>query len=534
MASSIWFPTIQVEDALLRANLLRFDNEEFGAGQVGYADSLDYADNTVGKALKDLFVGFAAVQHVIQEGYADIRDYGAVGDGITDCAAAFAAAMAVSDRIFIPDGDFLVLAPVIVPRSGMKITGANRLNSKLLMGMASGSALVVPPTINNIEFSNFFVGRGVGAGAGGHGIEFQGFSSDARIIDMAVEDQFHGISVRGGWRCVMERTVVLNCFGHGFLITPDVTGLAGWDMRQCFSAYNNGSGYYINGVAAGAAMHMLGELTGCYALYNTGTGLTCVGDAGSALQSVRLTGGAFTFNGADNIYLDTYSGRHRINNLNANAAGTTPTGRQIAQANASLAGNGIRVTANNQDVTISACIAQDNNYAGMHLSADSFVVIGSTCLGNGKNTGASNDVRSGMRVNTGRAVLVGNLCTNQSGTTTQQLGISATSLLAGSRISGNALVGNTVGTILVDGVVPQDILQITAAASPWTYTADGIFPETLYIKGGTIQSIIKNGVTLYTAASAASAALVVQLSPGESITITYTVVPIVLRQRKVY
>lgn len=453
MSSSIWYPVIQVEDTLLRQNLARVDNEEFGAGLIGYGTPLPYADGTVGKALNDLFTGFATVQNIVQEGYADIRDYGAVGDGVTPCDVAIAAALVASERIFIPAGNFLVTSPIILNKNNLKILGENRWTAKLLMEAAGGAVISVASGVTNLEINNLYVGRNVAAEAGGNGINFASFSSDSRLIDLTVENQHFGIALRGGWRCFLQRCVSMNNYSHGIVISADTTGLSGWDMGQCFSAYNVGSGYYITGVGAatGPISHLMGELIGCYALYNSSTGLTCIGDASNGMQSVRINGGVYSFNGADNIYLHTFSGRHRLTNLNANAAGTTLTGRQGSQIAASLAGNGIRVTANNQDITISTCIVQDNNYSGMHLTAGVAIVTGSTCLGNGKNTGASDSVRVGLRLETGLHIMTGNFCGNQSGTVSQRVGAIATAFAAGSRRVGNAMIGNSYLAFILNG-----------------------------------------------------------------------------------
>ena len=73
-------------------------------------------------------------------GFYNIRDFGAVGDGLTDDTIAFKSAMAViasnnGGTLTVPDGDYIVTSPVAVP-SGVIIQGTNGLNS-----MASTSDL---------------------------------------------------------------------------------------------------------------------------------------------------------------------------------------------------------------------------------------------------------------------------------------------------------------------------------------------------------------------------------------------------------
>lgn len=84
-------------------------------------------------------------------------------------------------------------------------------------------------------------------------------------------------------------------------------------------------------------------------------------------------------------------------------------------------------------------------------------------------------------------------------------GYTATSFLG----TGHKIVGN-------EGYNPVGLSAVTAGTSPLTYTA-GFTPETLYIRSGSVSSIAKGGITLYTATDNQ-----IELQPGESAVITYT------------
>ena len=98
-----------------------------GAGMIGFTYSLAYAANTVGKWLKDLalstgatFIGFmqagtGALTRTMQAKNRDtvsVKDFGAVGDGVTDDAAAFLAAWGaiklIGGTILVPPGNYLL------------------------------------------------------------------------------------------------------------------------------------------------------------------------------------------------------------------------------------------------------------------------------------------------------------------------------------------------------------------------------------------------------------------------------------------
>lgn len=110
-------------------------------------------------------------------------------------------------------------------------------------------------------------------------------------------------------------------------------------------------------------------------------------------------------------------------------------------------------------------------------------------------------------------------------------GLNAGVTLSNVLIANNDLAGNTttvfngVGTVSGRitnniGYNPVGIGAVAVGASPFTYTA-GNSSETLYISAGTVTSIVKGGNNLGIVAG------VVNLEPGDAVTITYAVAPTV-------
>lgn len=85
---------------------------------------------------------------------------------------------------------------------------------------------------------------------------------------------------------------------------------------------------------------------------------------------------------------------------------------------------------------------------------------------------------------------------------------------------GDQVVGNKSSTD------PPGVSAITVGASPYTYTA-GDRPEAIYIRAGTVSVIAKNSTTIFVASPAT-----VYLDPGEQVTVTYSVVPTMIKDRK--
>lgn len=106
-----------------------------------------------------------------------------------------------------------------------------------------------------------------------------------------------------------------------------------------------------------------------------------------------------------------------------------------------------------------------------------------------------------------------------------------------STIEGNEVRGNTQGAMNIDGgsatvlrnnpgFNPVSVGTVAIGASPGTYTATTT-PETLYIKGGTVSSITKGGVELFTATDKT-----LVLEPNQTAVITYSDAPTLIRERR--
>lgn len=173
------------------------------------------------------------------------------------------------------------------------------------------------------------------------------------------------------------------------------------------------------------------------------------------------------------------------------------------------------------------------------------LVIEDNTLSNNGNVTGTDVEKSGIEFATGvtNATVDGNTAFDNA-TGTQKYGISIVSgkTVTNAQITDNNLRGNSsvalniVGTLASSWVAtnvgynPIGASSVTPGASPWTYTA-GNTPETLYLSGGTVSNVTKNGITLATALSATSS-LAVPLDPGEAVIVTYTVVPTANKDQK--
>lgn len=543
MSSSIWEPGVNVTDNELREILQSNAEAGHGAGYIAYDEELGYAAGTVGAALKQAQEDIANIDIEATVGYTTFLKYGGNGDGVTLNDDAFAAAFADTDRLYLPSPDvaYLISQPINLSANNIKILGESRLLTKIRINNSSLPVFIIGNNLENIELSNFRIERSVPATSTGSGIDCTGVSTGHTFRELDITGQWNGMTLGETAAGQIINCHIFDNYGNGIREeSGDGTNLV-WDIRDSRIYQNNGNGISIEGVGSATDV-ILGGIDNVYSVYNTGYGLAVTGQSTKRLNSLRLSGGAFSFNGNHGIFLDSYGARHRISEVSANLQGSTGTGRGRATT-ASAIGDGINARANNLEMNIVGCVASQNAYSGMTVFANLVTLTGNTCTDNGTNTGATTEQRSGLRLANGRIIAQANVLTNRvAGAGTQQNGIHLTDgtncVIEGNNVAGNMTAGIVVaGTSTTNritgnpGYNPSVMDTVTPGASPWTYTA-GPTPEDLYVKGGTISLIVSESQTLATAAVAATLYHLIPLSPNQAVTITYSAAPTVLRKKK--
>jgi len=192
-------------------------------------------------------------------------------------------------------------------------------------------------------------------------------------------------------------------------------------------------------------------------------------------------------------------------------------------------------------------ICKGNALQGISLSASETIIEGNICYNNNKDCGAPPAIRAGILILSGQSPVIsnisisGNRCFDDQQTPTQNYGISVAQMsnqIIGILISNNDLRSNGYGGIgELDcsscrvtgnlGYNPQGLAPIVVGDSPFTYVnRDGV-PEAVYIAGGTVSEISKDGTVLFTSSPAT-----VWLDPDESVTLTHLDRPQMLKDRR--
>lgn len=111
-----------------------------------------------------------------------VRDFGAVGDGVTDDAAAIQAALNTGKSVFIPDGVFFFGSPISFTADGQSLFG-NGNNSVLKHRgtLSAGPSWISVNAKNDVTVSNLQIDGGTGATAANPGIWIEGGSKNFTV-----------------------------------------------------------------------------------------------------------------------------------------------------------------------------------------------------------------------------------------------------------------------------------------------------------------------------------------------------------------
>jgi hypothetical protein len=153
-------------------------NEEFQAIKAAITGGISVAANRANKILGFNSGGTAIeLKAALSSGnYVSVKSapYNAVGDGVTDDSAAFAAAIAACNTIFIPEGEYLLSSLVTINKSDVTIIGANRDKCRLLANFDTGPVISVGNSstfTNNVILKNFSVTKNLSGTRSGEAIK---------------------------------------------------------------------------------------------------------------------------------------------------------------------------------------------------------------------------------------------------------------------------------------------------------------------------------------------------------------------------
>lgn len=234
---------VSVGDAALRINLASDD----GAGLVGFKSPLA---NSIKRTLHDK-----------NKDLVSVKDFGAVGDGVTDDTAAFQAAIDSKKSLYIPDGIYLISSTLIITATDSLCIVGNSFGH--VNDQTTGSVIkftgLASPAIR-------VQGGAIGAKISGLFLDIQDSSSD-------------GFDFGGAWYLKLQDCVVRNARYGVYLHydTPDYfSGVA--ELTSCYFAK------CANGVKTSKVDINVVKVDNC--TFFDGVNGVLIGDSGTA-SSVR-------------------------------------------------------------------------------------------------------------------------------------------------------------------------------------------------------------------------------------------------------
>jgi parallel beta-helix repeat protein len=501
--SDIWDPKVSTVDVQLREDLASVLSAGLGAGLVGYDVLLGYAPNTVGAELRAQKSALTGLLVANIGGYLNVQNFGAKGDGSDDYAAIMAA-YAVSPRLYFPKPTlhYQVSQTIALTQPGSELVGEGITLTQIKGSFAAGPIVSLVDGASNMALRNIAIGRTIAPDATGHGVQALGAANQCRITGVSISNQRNGIQVLGGIDCMIEDSFIQGNYGNGIQQNTNGTADGYWDLISNEIRYNDGSGIEI--AAIGSALRVnCGRLVLNTCEYNTGYGIKAAGQVTKSLDDVAVQGNRCFFNGAGGIYFDTYGTGGRINSNTCNSNGTVATGR-LQTTPLTNAAFGIQVLSSTVGCNITSNSANKNAYSGIYVQGSRHVIAANSCTLNGSNAAATS--RHGIELATPTEVICGS--NNVLGN-----GLSPGILISGAATN-TGIAGN-------QGYNPKTPDDLTFTASPFTYNV-GPSPETLYLYGGTISSLVINGKAIPYVPSALNT---LQLGANSVVVFTFAVQP---------
>lgn len=269
-------------------------------------------------------VGTGATTRTSHDKFSDlisVKDFGAVGDGLTDDTTAIQNALAAHDAVLIPKGEFLISATIALT-SGQSLIG---LGQKSILKTSSNAFSAIQIGENNITVQNFRIEGGL------IGIKVLGDTAEATqnsVSDVQVIGAVTGIQLDGNDST--ERPTYWNSFTRILIEQPTLHGVhltksGAGDTPNANHFYNvrvyskgastSGSGFYIeHGSHANSFID-------CEANVNGATAQACFRVGAAANKTLLVNLYTESTNTVPNVQLDSGSTETAIFNLHAQSDG---------------------------------------------------------------------------------------------------------------------------------------------------------------------------------------------------------------------
>ena len=388
-----------------------------------------------------------------------VKDFGAVGNGVADDTAAFAAAIAASDAVEVPDGSYVI--STLTGKSNLQLTAKGK--AKLIH---KGSAAVGSHLLKFRDCNNWLL---------------QGFEIDGNKANQS--NNVNTVYVENN----SQKWVIDGCYIHdakvfGVLIAEDSLKPQNWTIQNTQADLCGDSGFACSGASQG-------RFVASSAQQNTAQGFALQGDG----SYITMTDCLATGNLANGFFFGRTNNCSAIN-CYSTSNGSGPAGGSGFGFNTSFAVScyknsviaciatsnsddgvdinnaagpessdhkiiGCRFEANNAGIN---CINSSNNIFeantiiasrinGIHLQAASRNVVTGNRLLNGGTLAANTYHGIYVDASSNNNIISENISTNDGGAANQRFGIYLDTGATGNVVTSNDTSGNATGGINDDG-----------------------------------------------------------------------------------
>lgn len=345
--------------------------------------------------------------------WVNVKDFGALGDGVTDDTAAFNAALLAHKRVYVPAGTYSLAGTINMTQSGNVLSGAGRFSTILLCTTNNLPAITVSASLNNVWVSDMSINRTPTAIAGAYGINCPSITNFSRFFNLYLENHYNGLRLGPTGFSSIDHVTVNKSQQDGVTIT-NAAGAGGgacqWTIINTLVQFSVGRGFFVSGLGAASQPVALGEWLSVATFANSGLGIAVVGQASSPIHGFRLTNSFIGADGNSEVFLDTYGTVHKIVGNFMELPGQTTTGPTNSTP-ASGIGSGINISANNGDVLISGNRINGCSNSGISTSCTRVQIVGNSI----SNCGVSGVQPYGILLLAGSGTISGNFCGNISG-----------------------------------------------------------------------------------------------------------------------
>lgn len=497
-----------------------------GGGGAYWYDSTDVASTDNGGTIIVAADGGRWKLQVI--GFLSVKQFGAKGDGTTNDTAAIQATLNAigSGLVFAPHGLYQVTsltipAGVTLLGEGAYATVIRTTSATLTMLTLNASARMKDiKLMSSVTRTNGFYVDIQGNGAILDNCEFDGYSigvnvgtlGNAVIVGTLITDcEFRNPAVATGSGAIQ----FIN-FSNAEVRNNIISGSAGTQADFGIRFQNGDTALLASNNITVHGRALLIDTPAGYNLYAT-TISDCLFDSAGTVTGAISVQSAYIVP-AGSVY------NTRISN--------SWFGLSATQSGCYVGTSGAGVV---DGITFTGCEFTKNGDCGL-------IVVGAG-VKNWEVTGghSGGNTNSGIRAATGTSyfTVTGHRAGNIAGRGPNNNGITIDAaasdyyVIDGCNVAGNTSAGisdsgtgtnaTVVNNLGYNGVA--SVSGVSVGASPWSYTA-GHTPETMYFAGGTLSAINIDGQTVQNTTAAT-----IQLLPNETMQVTYTAAPTVMRKR---